>query len=302
MPGRSQVIPMKRLLRIMAALKSEDSPAGVTASRLCKVAGYEGKEPADELSHDLRRLRLLGIQIDQVAKPGKPGRYRLSGGDTRLRLKLAHEQWAALQRAAILTKHEELTKALGIRSGKLPVAIASAVVPDGETEFLSLAVQALQTKSRLRFNYAGESRDVSPAAVRFQDYQWYLVAAEVGQDVTKTFALQRMSEAVLDQPDTAVEVGPVPPRLVLHPLKWEIDPPTEVTLLVSKELVADVERWLKKPKRNRPAANGFRQLTYVVTNRASFRARIYVLGMRVRVLGPDEFRQELLADLKRLLP
>jgi hypothetical protein len=41
-------------------------------------------------------------------------------------------------------------------------------------------------------------------------------------------------------------------------------------------------------------------MTYTVTNRAAFRARIYVLGDRVSIVGPETFRAEMLAELREL--
>ena len=34
-----------------------------------------------------------------------------------------------------------------------------------------------------------------------------------------------------------------------------------------------------------------------MTHRAAFRARLYELGRRVRVLGPDDVRDEIIAEL-----
>jgi hypothetical protein len=38
-------------------------------------------------------------------------------------------------------------------------------------------------------------------------------------------------------------------------------------------------------------------LTYRVTNRAAFRARVYQLGARVQVVGPADVRAEILDEL-----
>ena len=43
------------------------------------------------------------------------------------------------------------------------------------------------------------------------------------------------------------------------------------------------------------------QLTYVVTHRRVFRYRLYELGTRVRLLGPDDVRDEMLAELRTFL-
>jgi hypothetical protein len=37
-----------------------------------------------------------------------------------------------------------------------------------------------------------------------------------------------------------------------------------------------------------------------VTNRSAFRTRLYELGRRVELLGPDEMRREIVAELRRM--
>ena len=51
----------------------------------------------------------------------------------------------------------------------------------------------------------------------------------------------------------------------------------------------------------RAAVDGDRAvLTVRVTNRAAFRMRLYALGTRVKVLGPDDARKEILDELGRI--
>ena len=68
----------------------------------------------------------------------------------------------------------------------------------------------------------------------------------------------------------------------------------------SPEYVDDVKRWLQEPHSVREQGDVV-DLTYLVTNRQAFRARIYVLGPRVRIAGPAEVRDELLAELRELV-
>jgi hypothetical protein len=57
-----------------------------------------------------------------------------------------------------------------------------------------------------------------------------------------------------------------------------------------------VRRWLGAPRS--VAEEGEETVfTYRVTHRAAMRARIHQLGTRVRVEGPSDFRDELLAEL-----
>lgn len=296
-PGRNQLKAMARLARILAVLDNADG--AVTAARLIEVAGYGEAAPQDQLSADLRNLRSQGWQIDTVTGPGESGKYRMVSGDNRLIVKLSKEQRAALQRAVILANRGDLAKRLGLEPQRLPQPVGAEVVPHQKSVELSKALLAVQSGSRIRFTYKGSPRVVHPGTVRYQNYQWYLSGIEDSGDTIKHFAVGRMSDVSLDKPHTAAPVPDVQ-RLTLHPLRWEIDPPSQVTLRTTSDYVPDVVRWLRDPDAQRER-DGVVDMTYTVTNRASFRARIYVLGPRVNVVGNDEFRDELLAELRTMV-
>jgi hypothetical protein len=79
-------------------------------------------------------------------------------------------------------------------------------------------------------------------------------------------------------------------------MSWEIDPPVEVTLRCPTEYAPDVRRWLGAPLHE--SDDGVESvLAYRVTNRAALRSRIYQLGTRVSLVGPEDVRQELLDEL-----
>lgn len=198
----------------------------------------------------------------------------------------------------IVSDREDLARRLGVRPATLPRDVGTHLVPRTTSPDLSLALEAVQLRFRIAFSYKGTRRVLSPGSVRFQNYHWYLSGIEDGGDTVKHFAVNRMSDTVLDRPGTA---DPVPEMraIPLHPLEWEVDPPVRVVIRAVADYVPDVERWLNPPAEAVPG-DGTVDLTYVVTNRAAFRARLYVLGDRVSVVAPDEFRAELLAELREL--
>jgi hypothetical protein len=61
-----------------------------------------------------------------------------------------------------------------------------------------------------------------------------------------------------------------------------------------------VTRWLMEPDSHREH-DGVVDMTYTVTNHASFRARIYVLGPRVTLVGADGIRDEIIAELRNMV-
>jgi predicted DNA-binding transcriptional regulator YafY len=297
-PGRDPVKAMMRLVRIMAALHGAGAK-GKAASDLIEVAGYGEGDPNTQLKRDLNHLAAQGWLIENTTDDGGQASYRMVSGDNRLRLRLTDEHRAALQRAVILAKRADIAKGLGLKPAELPTGVGSEVLPHAHSRELNLALQALRLRSRLHFTYKGKPRVVDPGAVRHVTHQWYLTGIEDGGDKVKQFVVGRMSGVELDPPGSAQQ-SPEVERIRLHPLNWEIDPPTEVTLRVAAGYVPDVGRWLRDPDAQSEQGDEV-EMTYVVTHRAAFRARIYQLGTRVQIVGPGEFRNQVLADLRHLV-
>lgn len=298
-PGRDQVKAMERLSRILAVL-DDAGVVGVTTDKLLAVAQYGGQaSPQDQLSLGLRNLGKQGWLIENLNPRGEMGRYRMVSGDNRLRVKLTPAQMAALQRAVILSKRADLAQRLGVQPRSLPDGVGSEVLPPAERSELSLALQAVQLSSRIRFSYKGTPRVVHPGTVRFQNYQWYLSGVEEGLDFIKHFIVGDMSDVTLDAPGSADDVPEVR-RIPLHPLRWAIDEPTPVTIRTSPDYVPDVIRWLMAPD-SQTAHDGVVDMAYTVTNRQAFRARVYVLGSRVTIADGGEVRDEIVDELRTMV-
>ena len=297
-PGPSPVKAMQRLARILAVL-DDAGVVGATTDRLLKVAEYGGQAaPEDQLSLDLRNLRNQGWQIENLSPRGEAGRYRMVSGDNRLHIKLSAPQRAALQRAVLLAERADLAKRLGVRPAAVPEGIGSIKIRKQKGDKLSLALQSVQLRSRIKFTYKGTRRLVHPGTVRFQNYKWYFSGIEDGADLVKHFVVSEMSAIALDPPGTAAEV-PLVRRIPLHPLRWEVDEPTTVTLRTTRDFVPDVVRWLNEPD-SQVERDGAVDLTYTVTHRQAFRARLYVLGPRVTIAQGAEVYDEMLAELRTM--
>lgn len=297
-PGPSPVKAMQRLARILAVL-DDAGVVGATTDRLLEVAGYGGQAaPQDQLSLDLRNLKKQGWQIENLNPKGESGRYRMVSGDNRLHVKLSPTQLAALQRAVLLAERDDLAKRLGVSPATLSEGIGSIQIRKPKGDKLSLALQSVQLRSRIRFTYKGTPRLVHPGTVRFQNYKWYLSGVEDGADLVKHFVVSEMSHIALDRPGTAAEVPSVK-RIPLHPLRWQVDAPTHITLRTTADFVPDVVRWLDAPD-SQVERDGAVDLTYTVTHRQAFRARLYVLGPRVTIAEGAELYDEMLAELRTM--
>jgi predicted DNA-binding transcriptional regulator YafY len=307
--GRSQREPMERLVRLLAVL-SQAGPAGVGSDVLVRVAGFGEGDPVSQLNRDFAHLRTQGWQIDNVAGSGETARYRLVRGDNRLRLRLSSAQQAALQRAALLADRAELGDRLGLAPGARPAEVSADVLLAGQGaglgEGLDTVVAAVRERRLLRFRYKGRERTAHPAAVRHQNGRWYLTALEDGPGPgsgsasdrePKSFVVERMTEVTSAAPGTARRVGAA--RRSLHPLQWEVDEPVDVVLRTPVEYVADVERRLLAPTSVTVEA-GVATMTYRCTHRAALRQRLYMLGTRVELVGPDDVRTEMLDELREM--
>lgn len=291
-PGRDQSAPMERLVRLIGALNQHRK--GAPVDLLLKVVAAEGTDDARRrmLSRDIEHLNNLGYDIRNVAEPGADGVYVMRARDNRLQVHLTPEQRGELLRAAIAAGLEGIGAHLaGDGQPEAPTIASSG--------HLDLVQRGTTRHCRVRFEYKGEPRVVHPARVHSGPSGWYLSGREEGQEVVKEFVVSRMSDVSLDPPGTA-EIVDETPRPSLDPLSWLQDPPADVVVEMPAEHRLLVENLLGQPRELTEDANTVR-MTYVVTNRAVFRWRVYELGTRVRVLGPEDLRREMLTELESFL-
>ncbi|RIQ31202.1 WYL domain-containing protein [Jiangella rhizosphaerae] len=293
---------MERLTRLLLVLEAAE-PAGLPASRLVAVGQYGAGSAYDaqrQLARDITALTAIGWDIRNVAGPGVDAVYRLHARDTRLRVELAPEHQVELVRAALVAGDAGFRDRLGdlpepdeaglVRSGAQPRA-----TPDPLTE----AAYAVERRCLIRFTYKGRPRVVRPLLVRPGASGWYLYGDEAGSPAPKWFVTDRMSAVSVDPPVTAG-----PPREVtaeeLNPITWRRDPRVDVVVETTAEHEPQVAAMLGPPARREADADTVR-LTVPVTNRAAFRARLYELGRRVRVVSPQEVVDEIVAELRRFV-
>ena len=298
--GRDQRAPMERLVRIAAVLRAAGDE-GVRRDKLLEIAGFVGADGATQLSRELRHLNRLGWLIDNVAAKGDDALYRMTTVDNRLRVRLTPEQQSALRRAVLLADRDDLVERLGLPDDARPAEVTAPVPAVGGTTeaALSEVVRAVRDRCVLRFGYKGTPRVVHPESLRAQNGIWHLrgiedAALSDGGPV-KTFVVARMSAPEAGPARSAARVDAVR-HTGLHPMTWELDPPVDVVLRTPARFEPDVRRWLGAPS-SVVAEGDDVVLTYRVTNREALRARLYELGTRVTVVGPQEVRDELVAAL-----
>jgi predicted DNA-binding transcriptional regulator YafY len=286
---------MERLVRLIGVLTGhrDGAPVDVLLRAVApdESAGDDARRKM--LSRDLEHLNALGYDVRNVAEPGADGVYLMRARDNRLAVHLTPEQRGELLRAALAAGLEGMEAHLGDSGGGAPATVAAS--PD-----LDLVQRAVARRCRLRFTYKGGARTADPVRVHSGPSGWYLTGREQGGDVDKEFVVSRMSDVELDSPGSAPAAPGEPVRRSLDPLSWEVDPVTEVLREVPTEHRVLAENLLGTPLTAHEQGDAVR-LTYGVTNRRVFRYRLYELGTRVRLLGPDDVRTEMLAELRTFL-
>jgi predicted DNA-binding transcriptional regulator YafY len=295
---------MERVTQLLSVL-SAAAPHAVSADRLLEVVVYGADslpDRRDQLRRDVRQLEALGWAIGNVAGPGEPARYRLTATDTRLRVAFTPAQRAELLRAAQAARLAQVATALG-GTAATETAFEAQVAHDSQA--LSAVQRAVAQRCLLHLTYRDRPRTVSPHALHLRRGGWYLTGQEVGTHAAaaapaKTFAVARMSDVRLGEPKSAPEPAQ-PSRPQLDPITWQVDPPVEVTVETTPEHRPHVESMLGPAQQARPGSgDGLEVLTIPVTHRAAFRRRLYELGTRVRLLGPDEVCAQVRAELRAI--
>lgn len=292
--------PLERVVTLMALLQ-DAGDQGVPADDLVAAGRYGGAVEGrrEQLQRDLRHLAAKGWRIDNIATPGAPARYRLAQGDPRIRLHFTDIQRIEFARAAALVGLP-VEKVQSSSSGRDP-AVRRAV-SDAPGYSLALATHGHEHRCLLRFEYRDKPRVVASDAIWLRDGRWYLVGREVAAEIppddweTKNFRLDRMSGLALDRPGTApAALGA--PELNIDPLTFRQGDPIEAVVATHPDSRARVEARLgtaSSVRRTREMV----ELTIPVTNRTTFRNRLYELDTRVRLLGPPELRAEVRDDLR----
>ena len=244
-PGPSAVKAMQRLARILAVL-DDAGVVGATAERLLEVAEYGGQAAPGPAQPGPAQPPQAGLADRQRGAPGEAG--PLPDGERRQpspRQAVAHPA-SSPPACGAPGRAGRPRQAPRRPTAAVPEGIGSIVIRKQKGDKLSLALQAVQLRSRIRFSYKGTPRLVHPGTVRFQNYKWYLSGVEDGADLVKHFVVSQMSDVALDPPGTAAEV----PRCGASPCTRCAGRSTrrlQVTLRTTRDFVPDVVRWLNEP-------------------------------------------------------
>ena len=149
----------------------------------------------------------------------------------------------------------------------------------------------------MRFTYGGKDRVVHPVGLLLRPAGWYLRALDTGDGKVKTFHVDRMRGVTMGAPGTARPVpeadlelqAPVMDLMALRvhdPITVEVDTDTDNLPDVLSAL-ARQGHTLWSPDHDHPDQL---RLSIAVTNTEVFMVRLFQLGRRVRLVGPESIR------------
>ena len=265
----TQAKAYNRLLELALILTAAGT-VGVRTDDLRDRLGYESTESGKRtLMRELDDLRGAGLEIDNAADLGEEARYVIKPGDVRLRVEFTPAQRTALQ------------SALAAASAAGTVAVQRRALPVD----LDRVREAVRRRCVMYFDYNGKAREVDPLSWEWSGHDLVVTGVEHTTTMIKSFAVVRMENLEIGAPGSAKAAEDIDDRPGLDPITWEVDPPLvailqcpgyadDVISMVGGEVVGD-------------------EVHVRVTNRLIFFARVVELGSRVRLVGPEELRDEL---------
>jgi predicted DNA-binding transcriptional regulator YafY len=297
LPGRDQFVPLTRLVRILTLL-SEASPGWVNRDRMIEQLGYGSAtlpDQRDQLRREVNHLTDVGwsIQIDNPEGGGATTRLRLIDRDPRLATLLSDAEKAQLARAVRAADRDpqEFGLSHAASAPSLPVSLW-----DSQAARLEAVLHALHHRCPLHVRYNDCDRELSIDRVRQTGSGRWLVIAHDG-GTQKQFRLDRFQRLSVGAPGTGSP--PQPDTTDPDPLTIRDGSPTDAVVVTSQQHESHVVRELGEPSRRSETSDGV-ELTIRVINRRLWRMRLYQLGGRVRLIGPQELRDEVRAELQAL--
>lgn len=303
-PGRSSGPALRRTVRLLTLLL-DAGPAGLDVDSLVAELDLRGtpESQREMVKRDINHLQADGWVIDSIGRRGELGRYRLGQGDPRVRVAFRGEQLREFQRAAALAGVEPARVSESL-SSTLGDDLGWQVGAEDSTAYrLSQAAHGHRFRCLLHFDYRDRRRCLSSDAVFNAQGQLYVLGREVVDTAAaqaaaapdtalpgaeKHFRISRMRDLSLGPAGSAgpaVDAG----DLLVDPLTFVQGDPFDAVVTCDEVHRELVQAALGPPSQVRRVDSGL-QLTIPVTSRRTFVTRLYRLGTRVRLDGPEELR------------
>jgi len=288
-PGRDQGKAMQRHVRLLTRL-AQAKPGWVNRDTMMVELDYPQASARDAIARDIRLLRDRGWAIE-TRGDGKEMAHRLLDQDPRLSTSLTEGQIRELSRA--VTAAGRSPEELGLP--KHPSTTVPAPIDANLQVALDVeeVLHALKHRCLVHFTYKDIPRTVHVDEVRRTGTgRWRIIAREDG--VQKFFRIDRIQDLRIGAPGSASPAQRVAKDS--DPLSIPDGDPIVAVVATDPEHEDRVVRELGHPL-SRNQTDDEVELSIPVTNRWLWRRRLYQLGTRARLVGPEELRTEVRREL-----
>lgn len=302
----------ERMLNLVALLTESSRP--VTLEEISnKMAGqYPAADEARRTAfeRDKRSLRALGLPITtQTLSGSDAGKTAYSIDRTAYALidfGLTDAELDALQQAAALVQ-------IGTTWGKQAVLwlggeVSSVDAPtsvkvNAQSQSLPALWQAVEKQSAASFAYRNKNRVVHPYGLLARNGFWYLIARDVERDMQVTYRVDRIEGDIsTGEPGTFVRPADfdVVSAFERDAKRFEQGGNEVAVVRLDHRVAPAAIRELGDDAIVARRADGSVDVEVACGNRIAFKAWLYAMVDRAEVLSPDNVRQEIIDDLRRM--
>lgn len=292
---------------------------GLDTGAVARELGLDDDPQSDRVRKAVGRtinaLRATGLNIRNVTPIGSgQARYVLDPTDPRLALSLSDEDRAQLARVAQWIDERDAADILQptpASSGSTPAAVWDRRKPAPAA--LDILVDALHTRSNVDFTYLSgtkkRDRTMAPLDLHATAGVAHVRGVDVALDpatdesaAVRVFRVDRIARAAtlgLGSAAKYISRAPAAP-LAVDPLRW-VTPsgPVQATLACAPAHAATVRAALgRAPEYSETIDGDTCTVTVGSRNAEAVIGRVIELRTRVRILGPETFRQQVVAQLR----
>ena len=306
-----------RLLNLVALLTQASKPMSIeeianAMSNLSEEFRYS-TDPDDSegrrtmFNRDKKALQTLGIDIVTTTLSGQQagvGAYSINKDSySQIDFGLTSDELEALQLAAAIVQIEQPwgRQAVQWLGGAVEEPPTGAVAHVAATSpVLATLFAAVRARATVNFAYHGRNRTVHPYGLVSRKGFWYLVGHDTGHGTQRTFRVDRIEGEI--RPGEAAsferpEGFDIERAFISDPKKFPGGEDRHAKVRVDRNLVPGVVRELGEDAVVATNEDGSADFIVPCGNQVAFRSWLFSMVDRAVVLGPEDVRRAVIAEL-----
>ena len=170
---------------------------------------------------------------------------------------------------------------------------------------VDLLVEAVRTRSSVRFLHRGMERTIDPWHVFLLDGRWYVVGRDHGAEEQRVFAVDAIDALSVGDRTDSFEI----PRsdwtrlseVIRDPDEWTDGDAIDVVIRVDPRILGRAELLLGAEATGKEADDAWVEMTCTVRNVGAFMHRLWGLRARAVVVKPRQIRDAVVEYLHRIV-